>query len=386
LAHLPNVTVKVIGQDFDPPKKRHGTVVLAVRDHLALRTAGTLLPRLGVARRVGCWIGEHDGQPPLVTPAPDWPRITHLVARCDDGSASVMCHLAADVPARKVLRGIVRDCVPGPAIGAGWPTVGWRGGADLPVPAADMSALVVTGDTVASRFSEDSDIPPDVWLDPQGDAVAPFPSSHHGVLDRVPVRVVFEPPPRWDEWEGRAAVDALSALRRDGTLGLAPIDERLVNPVGFEPLSNPPAVMTADASDPDVLVVHSNGGQLTRIDSRKRCRAKQVRALRGCRSVEVSWQGGVGPHSYARVVAALAMAGVPIRSSYVPAWACALLGEELAALVAAPPERTDSLTWEEHSIRQRRVALTVHSVAVGEGRSLLVPPSQRPIVPECRCS
>jgi glycosyltransferase involved in cell wall biosynthesis len=74
----------------------------------------------------------------------------------------------------------------------------------------------------------------------------------------------------------------------------------------------------------------------------------------------VTWEGGEGPHAYARTVAGLAMAGIPLTADFVPPWARALLDPALADQLEAKPDLDDVLDREVHSIRLRRAALASH--------------------------
>ena len=85
--------------------------------------------------------------------------------------------------------------------------------------------------------------------------------------------------------------------------------------------------------------------------------------------MHVGWEGAYGPHAYARVVAGLAMAGVPLLAADVPGWARQLLAPDLVDGLTQQPEDLDDIVQREaHSIRLRRAALRAHG-AVGWRRT-----------------
>jgi hypothetical protein len=76
----------------------------------------------------------------------------------------------------------------------------------------------------------------------------------------------------------------------------------------------------------------------------------------------------------AQVLAQLAMTGVPLHAADVPE---RLVAPELAGLLRArlPEPRADPLTWDIHSVRQRRAAIRHHATGLAPGAGAGGPPS-----------
>ena len=164
-------------------------------------------------------------------------------------------------------------------------------------------------------------------------------------------------------WESLVDDGGTSAALRvrgpDPVNAIAPIDERLVNPMGFNKKTKGPVgdltvdgehavIRTADA----VLVTVPADGGITDVD---------LAGIRELRVVRVDWSGHAGPAAAVRAVASLAAGGVPLVSGPVPAWAAGL-GQPLTDLLTSVEEddMIDALAREEHSIRLRRAALRTH--------------------------
>ena len=119
----------------------------------------------------------------------------------------------------------------------------------------------------------------------------------------------------------------------------APLDERVLNPIGFEVDAPEPALELASLDAPD--------GPTERL----------VRSLRRVAGISVG--AAVGrPEETARLVGGLAMAGIPLTATSLDEEVASLLGEGVAAAITAPVDLTDLLAREEHSIVLRRAALT----------------------------
>ncbi|WP_433499675.1 glycosyltransferase [Sphaerimonospora sp. CA-214678] len=158
---------------------------------------------------------------------------------------------------------------------------------------------------------------------------------------------------------------------------LPPVDEVVINPIGFRPDPSMPLAALAEhgpglavTCGPDVLVRLPPDGGLTDAD---------VARLRDVRGVVVPALEG-RPLIAAGIVAALAAAGVPVVAEDDPARDAALGPELATALVAVEPDRLDSdLHREEISITLRRRALRVHGAAarwsgIASAAGLPVPP------------
>ncbi len=244
--------------DTDPPpagSPPFGSVVVAVSDVAALRTALVDLPALGRARMVAVVVA--DAVAPLaVRLDPRWPALQDLDARIEDGAAVTVARFTAKLDVAEVLTGIAY-------------ADGGRGHGGL---------------LVGRDYDPEDKVPVDVVID-------------GGPLEESPVL-------------GRAPM-VLSDR------GPEPLDETLFNPIGFR-------------RDWDRGVVD--------LDSSWTASPRLIAELRDTQGVRVP------PDADERVVAALAMSGIP--------------------LVTADdrPDLDDPLSRERHSIRQRRAALGEHSI------------------------
>lgn len=142
-----------------------------------------------------------------------------------------------------------------------------------------------------------------------------------------------------------------------------PVDEYLVNPIGFtKKTGGPMGDLTAHGDravvmeGKKVLCVLPEDGTVTDLD---------IGRLRYLRGVRIDWTGHSGPLAAVRAVASLAAGGVPLIGRPVPPWA-ADLADPLVELLASVEEweLADPLTREEHSVRLRRAALGTHSQSV----------------------
>lgn len=126
-----------------------------------------------------------------------------------------------------------------------------------------------------------------------------------------------------------------------GPLSLGPLDERVLNPIGF---------VAAPEGSPDVVPLSS-------LDLRGGPTEGLVASLRGAAGVRVDVDD-------ARVAAGLAMAGVPLvpdaSGGLSPALA-GLLGASVVDAITAPVALADGLAREEHSLVLRRAALDTFS-------------------------
>ena len=236
------------------------TVLLAVADESALRVAVSTLPDVGRAKHVACHLASAAG-PVTTVLRPEWPPLANLVAETPDGGAFTRMTFRRPAPARPVLVELARH--------TGTPvTTGNHG-------------LVVSGVSVP--------------MDPTS------------VTDEVPASVVT----------GDAAES--DVLGRPAVIvdpGLGPLDEALLNPVGFRRDWDRGRVPLPDGEPTPGLVA----------------------SLRDAQAVVVP------PGADPRTVAGLAMAGVP------------LVGDEYDEV-----DLDDPMRREEHSVRLRRAALREHS-------------------------
>ncbi|MDP2772156.1 MAG: hypothetical protein Q8O61_01265, partial [Nocardioides sp.] len=100
--------------------------------------------------------------------------------------------------------------------------------------------------------------------------------------------------------------------------GLGPYDERVLNPIGFDPLADGPVV------------------ELSSLDLTAGVTEGLVASLRAAAGVRVSWES---PRA-AAAVAGLALAAVPLVAEDSPG---EVLGAELAAALTAPVDLSDAL-------------------------------------------
>lgn len=243
------------------PDGKWATVLLSVADAAALRLAVSDLPDVGRAKHVACRLARADG-PVTTVLRPEWPSLAQLNAETPDGGALTRMTFRRPAPVAAVLAELARH--------TGTPVVGGHHG------------LVVDG--IARP------------MDPSV------------VSDEVPASIGRSEEPEVSEITGRAPVVVDS--------GLGPLDEALLNPVGFR-------------RDWDRGPVPLPEGELT---------PALVAGLRDAQAVLVP--AGADP----RMVAGLAMAGVP------------LVGDGYADV-----DLDDPMRREEHSVRLRRAALREHS-------------------------
>ncbi|MCY7395639.1 MAG: glycosyltransferase [Nocardioides sp.] len=215
-----------------------------------------------------------------LTVRPEWAPLLSLLARVDGAGCETELVFASPVPVHAVVAELGRQSV--------WPDrVGQRG-------------LVVAGE-------ERGKVPADV--DPAFVAA----TVRAGVTDPDPV------------------------------LALGPMDDRVLNPIGF----------TTDAQGP-VL----------------RLRAEH----RGLppESLVTSWRALLGmqvtPEADPRMVAGLAMAGLPLVAEVLAADLARSLGVLVAAAITAPVDLHDPLAREEHSVVLRRAALSTFATATWRRR------------------
>jgi len=119
---------------------------------------------------------------------------------------------------------------------------------------------------------------------------------------------------------------------------LGPLDERVLNPIGFVP-----------ATSPEIVALSS-------LDLRSGPTEALVASLRQSVGVAVD----IERPDVARVLAGLAMAGVPLIGTVSPALT-RLLGLVVSEAISTPVDLGDGLAREEHSLVLRRAALDTFS-------------------------
>jgi len=139
-----------------------------------------------------------------------------------------------------------------------------------------------------------------------------------------------------------------------------PIDEHSINPMGFRfqpargaaELVHGPAGWSIRLDGSELIAIHPTG-TVTDAD---------IYRLRDLRSVSLTPPSARFRTAWVRIVAGLAMAGVPVVAEHHADLPTAL-GEDLVQLLVKTSELdlADSMTREEHSIRLRRLAARQHS-------------------------
>jgi len=316
-----------VATEVPAPTRRWSMVLLTVADVASLRRAVPLLPDLGRTRTVACWLAEADGPLNVATRA-EWPPLASTSARAlPAGSALTSFRFSRPAPANAVLAELAR-----------------AGGTSR---RGNPSGLVMATAVATPRAFAPADTALRVLVDAAeaADPIAAVPPDvvvTDGPLDALPLQPVLGRPP-------------LAVAEVD--LGPPPLDEGVLNPGGF----------LRDTTDGPVELGHDGSGLALRgadlaieLDPARGTTAAVVRALRARRGVRVQWSP-VSASETARVVAGLAIAGVPVVSGAVPPPAADLLGPALTQLLSAEVDLDLPLPREEHSVLLRRAALTTHS-------------------------
>lgn len=269
-----------------PDQQRWAGVALVVADRGSLRRVAGVVPRLGRTRAIACLLTD-ENTPPYLAPRPDWPPVTRLASRrLVTGGALTVLRLEAAMPAHLVLRELAR-----------------MSGTSQP----DPGRIVLATPGLRRRFT----LPPQIVV----------------MADRrLPVQ----------EYDPRVA--PAPAVVADPALARGPLDEGVINPIGFH-------------SEPEHGIAVLEGAE--------EVSARTVIALRSYQGVRVSWAEPTP--DLARTVAALAMAGIPLLGDPPPPDMRDWLGQSLADALSWDVDVTDPLRREEHSIRLRRAALLLHS-------------------------
>ena len=145
-----------------------------------------------------------------------------------------------------------------------------------------------------------------------------------------------------EEATDKVAADPLSVSDPDPMIALGPLDERVLNPMGFE-------------RDVDGPVL-----DLSELDWGRGPTEALVRGLRVSSGVRADLPQAT-PLLAARVIAGLAMAGIPLFADRVATRVAAHLGEEVTDAITAEVDLADPQAREEHSVVLRRAALTAYS-------------------------
>ena len=280
---------------------RYARVLVAVADRADLRAA--VVPHAVRSSVVGVWVASLASSPGLV-PRPEWPALKAFRTQPVGDGYLVVARFEQPVRAANVVRELARLSV--------WPATPAAGG------------LVVDDGSGPEVPIAERDVPPDLVREPEG------PLAEHAVTGRAPIPV---------------------ADLRGAASGIGPLDERVLNPIGF----------VADVEGPVVALDSLGGGEPTGSPAPTEALVRSLRAARGVHADLVD-------ERVARLVAGLSMAGVPVAADAVTEAARALLGDQVSAALTAPVDLDDSLAREEHSIVLRRAALRAHSAAASRRR------------------
>lgn len=341
-----------------PPPGPWSGVALLVRDRQSLRRVISVLPALGRSERVWCWIEDCGGWAPTPVLRPEWPRLKDMTVRTA-GAGFAFLEFAATAPVREVLIGIACGSSTQRAMWAGGPVLGgpravigrWSHGSPNSVPAEDVSEAL-------DAFP----MPPDAFLAEDSGPTSGEASQPHPTTGRRVERIALGPDVSWaDLGSVTTPLTAWAKTRPFTDLSVDPVDEHVINPIGFERdwVEGVVAVEPGLRSLNEVVVRLRSG--IRHINVRAGLKDSDVKALRSVQGLELLWRGGHGPQSYARLVAGLAMAGVPIARTRVPRWALSLLDPDLVRELESPARLGDRLTREERSVRLRRASLNAHS-------------------------
>ncbi|GIH45331.1 hypothetical protein SAMN05421833_10294 [Microbispora rosea] len=343
-----------------------GCVLLAARSPADLRRAVPLRGLLPAATRVRIAVADVPSwaaQPlPVAAPGACWRHLTEMrVARRGRG-----WHLDAaftePVPAGDVVAHVVN---------------GLFGGCEAATPVAGLEG----GATADWRPGD-----PNITLSPPG---GPVPDRRDAPGCDLPLRRA-EPDGPVAGSVGAGAVVTGAVVTGSGVAGavvdglLPPLDEAVVNPIGFR--RNPALGIAALAAHREGFAVTLGADRLVRLPASGRVTDVDIARLRDVRGIEVPGPqaGEEGRASgVARVVAALSAAGIPVLAAPDPARDRALGPALAAALAPVTGEALASdLRREELSIRLRRAALREHGAAARWRRLALsaglpVPPDPR---------
>jgi hypothetical protein len=287
-----------------PEPGRWERVGVLVRDRQALRALR--LPDGVRSATIAVALTSGEGALALA-PRADWPACTSVRSRrAGDGTWLLVVKLERPVPVADVVAELGRQSVRPDRVG-------------------NRGLFVQAAGPVAD------DVPADVLL-----AEPSAPVGEHPVTGRTP----------------------LVLTSASGPVSLGPLDERVLNPTGFDTAASAPVV------------------DLGSLDLRDGATEELVRSLRPVAGVRVDLDGALDP-GLLRAVAGLAMAGVPLTAAAVPAAPAGLLGDRVAAALTADVDLDDPLAREEHSLVLRRAALDTFSSfawrrAVGERAGVAV--------------
>lgn len=299
------VTWAELGDEL-PREGGWAQVVLVAPDSAALRRAVSVLPFLGRARTVVVVVRDRT-TPIGLRPHPMWPPLRQVVARVgDDGGSVTRVELTKGVPVAEVLVAVARQAATRPVVDGPHGVVVAQPRGDVPPP---VDTTLVVAATAVEAAEASAKIPPSVWLGPDEP-----PLEEHPVLGRPLVRA--DP-------------------------GIGPLDDGVLHPAGLR----------ADATGPVVD-----------LPGEREATEGLVATLHQHRGVRV--RAGASP----RLVAGLAMAGVPLVATDLGPDADRTLGEDLVAALATPVDLDDPEQRERHARRLSQAATARHATGAWRAR------------------
>jgi hypothetical protein len=337
-----------------PDAAERAAIALVCRDLQDLRRTVTGLGMCGTATRLLAWFVEPLLRLPVPTLRPEWPRLVDLQAA--HGSESYVALRFADpVPARSVFLQLARAGAPDGRSAVQWPTLGVARQQAQLWPVADAAAMVAVPKRLFDLTRADA---PDVLtVSSPIDAPAGLSSTQHPVLGRAPTVVTAPEEPSWDECGAARGTEPAMTGPLEDWLRPGALDERVVNPAGFDraPVGTP---LSLEPSDDGGLAVRLRRERHRITDATGRVTDAVIPLLRGLAGIELGWHGTAGPVSYARAVGQLAALGVPLTGDQPPAAVRRFLPPGLAETLGTSRDLLEPLRREELSVRLRRTALS----------------------------
>lgn len=301
LAGLGGEVLLLSGATEDRYHGGHRSVVLVTADRASLRRVVPRLPKLGRVRSVACWL-HADGTGFVASPAPTWPPVRALSTRPAGDGVMVGLTVRGALRAVEVLRAFAVQAAPARAARGGLQVAALRS-----APYAGPPGTSETVEDLDEALSPERVVPPDVVL---VDGPTDLLPAAHPTTGRPAVLVAPVP--------------------------VAPVDEHLHNPHGFDPAADGPVLDAA---------------ALAALGATDRLPLAVLAELRSAAGVRLD----VGAAA-TRLVLELAASGVPVEAS----GSDPLLSPDLAAALGRPVDLADTEQRELHSLAVRRAALETH--------------------------
>lgn len=345
-----------------------GIVGIVARTSTDLRRAASFAPLLPKARHIVVGVAQSAPHRPLAFPAvtADWRAMREFQARRGPkGDWAVEARFTRPMPVGEFVATMVRGFdghrpqeSPSTRVAlAGAGASHWRPGDPGVTPMSEQGPLSDPGEfRPADLVFRSTGQEPLQWSDPR------VPVVDRPRIGRLSWSALGTP-------GGTAEAESIMPLLSQVD-AVPPVDERSVNPIGF--VSTPELGTGSLTQTGGHWSVRTGEAHVVRFHPSGAVTDADVAALRQLRAVNIEWGRHSGPVAAVRVIAGLAAAGVPLRTSHIPTWARAL-GTELTELIVGmcDADLDDDLRREEYSIRLRRAALRTHS-AEARWRNLAV--------------